>query len=32
MDFKLIVDENIPNSVIKQLRGSNCEIFSVRQE
>lgn len=32
MDFKLIVDENIPNSVIKQLRGNNWEIFSIREE
>ena len=31
MDFKLIVEENIPNSVIKQLRGSNYEIFSIRE-
>ena len=32
MDFKLIVDENIPNSVIKQLRRNECEIFSIREE
>lgn len=32
MGFKLIVDENIPNSVIKQLRSSNFEIFSIREE
>ena len=31
MDCKLIIDENIPNSVIKQLRGSNYEIFSIRE-
>jgi len=31
MDLKLIVDENIPNSVIKQLRGSKYEVFSIRE-
>jgi len=24
--------KNIPNSVIKQLRGNNFEIFSIREE
>ena len=32
MDFKLIADENIPNSVIKQLRENNFEIYSIREE
>jgi predicted nuclease of predicted toxin-antitoxin system len=32
MDFKLIADENIPNSVIKELRNRNFDIFSIRQE
>lgn len=32
MIFKIIVDENIPNSVIKQLRSKNFEIFSIREE
>lgn len=32
MDFKLIADENIPNSVIEQLRRSNFQIFSIREE
>ena len=32
MIFKILVDENIPNSVIKQLRGRNFEILSIREE
>ncbi|TFG07130.1 MAG: hypothetical protein EU539_05845 [Promethearchaeota archaeon] len=31
MDFKLIADENIPNSVIKQLRGKGYKIVSIRE-
>jgi predicted nuclease of predicted toxin-antitoxin system len=31
MVSKLIADENIPNSVIKQLRESNYEIISIRE-
>ena len=30
MNFRLIVDENIPNSVIKQLKESNYQIISIR--
>ncbi|MFX1260355.1 MAG: DUF5615 family PIN-like protein [Promethearchaeota archaeon] len=32
MNFNLIKDENIPNSVIKQLRRRNYNIFSIREE
>lgn len=32
MIFKILVDENIPNSVIKQLRVRNFEILSNREE
>lgn len=32
MDFKLIANENIPNSVIKQLRVRNFDIISIREE
>ena len=32
MDFKLIVDENIPNSVVKRLKQSNIDIYSIREE
>ena len=32
MDLKFIVDENIPNSVIKRLRSNTFEIFSIREE
>ncbi len=31
MDFKLIIDENIPNSVIKRLRNNNIDILSIRE-
>ena len=31
MVLKLIADENIPNSVIEQLRASNYEILSIRE-
>lgn len=32
MVFKILVDENIPNSVIKQLRGKDFEIVAIREE
>ena len=32
MIIKILVDENIPNSVIKQLREKNFEIVSIREE
>jgi len=32
MVFKILVDENIPNSVTKQLRGKDFEIVSIREE
>lgn len=32
MEIKLIVDENIPNSVIKRLRQNNLDIYSIREE
>ena len=32
MSFKLIMDENIPNSVIFRLRELNFEIISIRED
>lgn len=32
MEFKLIADENMPKSVIKRLRQSNIDIYSIREE
>lgn len=32
MDFKFIIDENIPKTVIKRLRQKNYKIISVREE
>jgi len=31
MDFKLIIDENIPNTVIKRLQQDNYELISIRE-